>query len=269
MVDPESNPPARPLASQRSRVLVGLAAILLALRAALPLVLAPIVAERADQALEGHIAFDDLDLALLRGGVTLHGLSIYTEEAPASGPPLFEADRLATEISWLALASHTLEIEAFEVEDFVLRLDRFAEGIRLPRLAAASDPAADPDEESRALDWSVAADGVSLVGGRLEIVDHTVEGEAQLVAFEIEDLSARELAVRSVHADDEPGRISIDAKLDEGSVSLATWIKRYEAGFDVRTTIVLDDLPIDDLRAYLTPLGWSALGNLCKTRSLC
>ena len=81
---------------------------------------------------EGQLA--DLDLSLLRGGVTLHGLEVHVDElpppaaeggpAPEAKPPLFAARRVWAQISWLALARKTIAIEEFEFEGFALRLDR-------------------------------------------------------------------------------------------------------------------------------------------------
>jgi hypothetical protein len=56
----------------------------------------------------------------VRGGVTLHGLSVHAGERPAPGvaeaPPSFEARRLWAQISWLALLRSTLAVEELAVE---------------------------------------------------------------------------------------------------------------------------------------------------------
>ncbi|MBK7948065.1 MAG: DUF748 domain-containing protein [Deltaproteobacteria bacterium] len=248
------------VASPRRRVGLAVVVVLLITRALLPVVLRPMLVERADEALVGHVELDDLDLSLLRGGLTLHGVSVHLDERPATAPPLFEARRLWTQISWLALLSRTIEIEDFELEGFAVRLDRDADGLRLPRLAETDAAAAEEDEELEpARPWSFAADAVSLRDGHIELADHTVRGEPEKFDLAIEDLTARELAVRTVPGDDEPGRIAIDAKLDQGAVSLTSWIQPYAEGVDVRSTLVLDDIPIDKLRAYLADFGWREL----------
>jgi len=257
---PDSGRLARLLASPRNRVLLGLAVVLLIVRMALPALLRPILVARADEALVGRIELEDLDLAMLRGGVTLHGFSVHSEERPSQAPALFAADRLSTEISWLALLSRTLRIEVFEIEGFAVRLDRFEEGLLLPKPVDTDTPEV---PESSPGTWSLAADLISLRDGRIELFDHTVEGDPERFELSVEDFSARELAIRNDPEDDEPGRIAIEAKLDQGSVSLAAWIKQYEAGMDVRSTLTLVDVPIGKLRAYLTMFDWSGLaGNL-------
>jgi len=254
---------AQLFASRRRRVLVAIAALALVVRAVLPSVLRPLIVSQADEALVGHIELADLDLSLLRGGVTLHGFSVHTDERPAAAPALFEADRLWTQISWLALLGRTLEIEELELEGFAVRLDRFADGILLPKPVPASESEEDGAEEAEddegAAGWSLAVDDVALRDGRIELRDHTVPGEPEPFLLGVDDFTARELAIRTGPADEAPGRIAVEAKLEQGSVSLSAWIKQYESGIDVRSTLVLDDLPIDKLRDYVTGLDWNAL----------
>ena len=71
----------------RNRVLLGLLVLGLAVRIALPYVLRPLIVSQADAALVGRIALADLDLSLIRGGVTLHGLEVHVDELPAPGAP--------------------------------------------------------------------------------------------------------------------------------------------------------------------------------------
>ncbi len=255
---------ARLLASRRNRILLAAGLFCLIVRIALPEVLRPILVTRADEALAGRIELEDLDLALLRGGVTLHGFSVHSDERPSEAPALFEAERLSTNISWLALLGRTLEIEELSIESFGVRLDRFDDGLLLPKPIAAdepeSPPPAEPEAEASIMEtWSLAADLIALRDGQIELLDHTVKGEPERFELGIEDFSARELAIRSTQTDDEPGRIAIEAQLDQGAVSLAAWIKQYEAGLDVRSTLSLVDIPIDKLRAYLTAFGWDEL----------
>lgn len=264
MNGPESGFFSRLVRARRNRILIGLTALLIVGRVLLPYALRPILVARVDEALVGHIELADLDLSLLRGGVTLHDFSVHVDERPTGAPALFEARRLWTQISWLALLDRTLEIEEFEVEDFAVRLDRFEEGLLLPKPIAGS-PEAEPVVDAEASEaaegpgWSFAADAVALRSGSVELTDHTVQGEPERFEFGIEDLSARELAIRTQPGDEGPGRIAIEAMLDEGSVSLTAWIKQLEDGLDVRATLDLAGLPIDQARAYLTMFDWNAL----------
>ena len=260
----ESGVFSRLVRSRRQRILIGLGALLLVARALLPYAARPILVASADEALVGHIELADLDLSLLQGGVTLHDFSIHVDERPTESPALFEAGRLWIQISWLALLRRTIEVEEFEVEGFAVRLDRFEEGLLLPKpIAAASETepvvATDAGEAAEGPGWSFAANAVALRSGSVELRDHTVQGEPERFEFGIEDLSVRDLAIRTQPGDEAPGRIAIEAMLAEGSVSLAAWIKQLEDGLDVRATLDLVGLPIDQARAYLTMFDWNAL----------
>ena len=134
----------------RNRVLLGVLALLVAVRIALPYVLRPIIVDQADKALVGRIALADLDLSLIRGGVTLHGLEVYPDELPPPGTPvdpaaeakkpLFSAGRLWTQISWLQLLLKTIDVEEFELDDFAVRVDRLKDGLVLPKPAPSTEP---------------------------------------------------------------------------------------------------------------------------------
>src|SRR5262245_39766376 len=154
----------------RNRILIGLLLLGVGVRVALPYLLRPQLVSRADQALVGRIALADLDLSLIRGGVTLHGLEVYADELPEAGaaaapaagpkPPLFAARTLWTQISWLALFSRTIEVEELALDGFTLRLDRLKDGILLPRPVPSEEPEKTEPEEP--LSWSFAADSVAL-----------------------------------------------------------------------------------------------------------
>jgi len=144
---------ARALRRRRNQIWLAVLVLLVAFRIALPYVLRPIIVKQADKALVGRIALRDLDLSLLRGGVTLHGLEVYADELPAPGappvaqkPPLFAAERLWVQISWLELVLKTIEVKDFALEDFTVRLDRLKDGLVLPKPAPSPEPEKKPDK---------------------------------------------------------------------------------------------------------------------------
>ena len=138
MVDRESL--VRVMRQRRVQVLLAVVVLLAIVRVALPYVLRSVIVSQADQALVGRVALEDLDLSLIRGGVTLHGLGVHVDELPSAEPALFEAKRLWTQISWLALFTKTIEVEEFELDGFVVRLDRMKEGMVLPRPVPSEAP---------------------------------------------------------------------------------------------------------------------------------
>jgi uncharacterized protein involved in outer membrane biogenesis len=154
---------ARLLGGRWRRVLLSLALFAALVRIALPYILVPLLVSQADAALVGWVELGSLDLSLIRGGVTLHDLAVHLGERPAASPgaaaspagattpPLFEAKRLWTQISWLALFTRTLRVEDFELESFAVRLDRLETGLALPALAPAAGDSASAAAPSPAL----------------------------------------------------------------------------------------------------------------------
>ncbi|HVP30247.1 MAG TPA: DUF748 domain-containing protein [Myxococcota bacterium] len=80
-------------ARRRNRILLALFVLAVAVRIALPYVVRKIAVDQADKALVGRIELDDVDLSLVTGGITLHGLRVFANEltaeraAPTSGAP--------------------------------------------------------------------------------------------------------------------------------------------------------------------------------------
>jgi hypothetical protein len=74
----------RLLARRLARVLLLVAVALVVARMVLPAVLRRVVVSQADEAMVGRIEIDDVDLSLVRGAFTLHGLRVYSAEAVAS-----------------------------------------------------------------------------------------------------------------------------------------------------------------------------------------
>jgi len=68
---------------RRNRWLLALLVLLVVVRIALPYVVRRVAVDQADKALVGRIELDDVDLFLVRGGVTLKGLRVFADEKPA------------------------------------------------------------------------------------------------------------------------------------------------------------------------------------------
>ena len=269
MTSPVGSAIARALRRPRNRVLLGLLVLGVCVRIALPHLLRPLIVSQADAALVGRIALADLDLSLIRGGVTLHGLEVHVDElpppvpegapAPEAKPPLFEAKRLWTQISWLALLRKTIDIEEFELEGFAVRLDRLKDGMLLPKSVPSEAPAEPEPETQQPPGWSFAADGVSFREGQIAFRDFTVGEEPQRFDLAVKDLSARNLALVIDAAGLEPGRLVISAQIGEGSLGLDAQVESRPAGPAALSKITLANLPVGGVRVYLTTFGWSDL----------
>ena len=269
MIPPLGDLLRRALRRPRNRVLLGLLLLAVGLRIALPYLLRPQIVSRADAALVGRIALADLDLSLLRGGVTLHGLEVYADElplaaallrptpAPESKPPLFAAKRLWTQISWLALLGKTIEVEELELEGFVVRLDRLMDGILLPKPVPSEEP--EEPEPEQPSSWSFAADSVALRDGQIFFRDFTVGEEPQRFDLAVKDLSARQLALVIDPTGREPGHVVISAQIGEGALGLDAQVESRAGGPAAFSKIAVSNLPIGGVRVYLKMFGWSDL----------
>jgi hypothetical protein len=286
--------PLRALTRPRNLALLAVFVVLVGLRLGLPYVLRWQLVEQADAALVGRVDLADLDLSLLRGGVTLHGVAVHARELPATGAapesPVFEARRLWAQISGLALLGRTLEIEELELDGFAVRIERTRDGLvlRVPVAAAPSgEPQPVPVEEPPSA-WFFAAGSVALRDGRLALIDHTVGEPAQELALNVRDLSAPDLAFaidpaggersqqapqraqraegersqqasqRAQRAEGErsqPGR----ARIGEGSLGLDASVEQRREGPSVVSRLRLVNLPVGDARPYLAMFGWRGL----------
>jgi hypothetical protein len=251
---------------RRNQVLLALLVLLVAVRIALPYVLRPIIVKQADEALVGRIALRDLDLSILRGGVTLYGFEVYTDELPPPGsppaepkPPLFATERLWVNISWLELLLKTIDVEELELDTFTVRLDRLKDGLVLPKPVPSPAPEKPPEKEEPS-GWGVAAESVVLNKGAITFRDFTVgENEPQRFDLAIPNLAARKLALRFDPNGKEPGHVGLEVDLGGGKISLQIDMEQKQAGPATHSNIVIADLPIGGVRVYLKMFGWSDL----------
>src|SRR5207247_1787311 len=114
---------------RRRRWLVALA-ILVAVRAALPLGVRALLASQAGKLLQARVEIGDVDLALLRGAVALKDVAVRPATAPASssaagdaGPPLVAWKRFAVNLAWFPLFRKTLELQSVELDGPRIALD--------------------------------------------------------------------------------------------------------------------------------------------------
>ena len=252
---------------RRNQLLLALLLLGIVFRIALPYVLRPIIVKQADQALVGRIALRDLDLSLLRGGVTLHGLEVYADELPAPGappaepkPPLFETETLWAQISWLELLLKTIEVKDFELHAFVLRLDRLKDGLVLPKPTPSQEPEKPEPEPAKPSSWAFQADAVVLDKGEVVFRDFTVgQKEPQRFDLAIPNLVARKLALRFDPSGSAPGHVGLEADIGGGRIGFEADLQQKEAGPATHSNIVIADLPIGGVRVYLKMFGWSDL----------
>ena len=274
---PTSQPRWRRLASRRwTRVVVVAVVLLVAIRIALPSIVRRVAIDQADKALVGRIELDDVDLALLTGGVTLHGLRVYANEAaqrdataapdaaPApeagEGPPgfapVFSAQRLTVGLGFLALLHKTIEVRGIELEHFAVSLDRAKDGVLVLPAPVPAEPPPQPQEPSG---WGVLIQRVMLRDGQLGFRDFAVGETPQHLDVTLPTVDAANLALLITASGLEPGKMTLDAGIRDGTAHVEATIENLAGGPAVETHVVLTNLPIDEVRLYIPRVGWSAL----------
>src|SRR5256712_11046939 len=76
------------LARRRVRIALGLLALAVAVRVALPPVLRRVIVSQANAALAGRLEVGDVDLWLVLGGAALTDVALRAENTPPTEPPL-------------------------------------------------------------------------------------------------------------------------------------------------------------------------------------
>ena len=85
------------LASRWRRIALGFLVVMIGVRIALPYAARRLAVSQIDQALIGRAEIDDLDFALLRGRMAVHGLRVFAQEAPT--PPAVSSGWIDTAIA--------------------------------------------------------------------------------------------------------------------------------------------------------------------------
>ncbi len=270
----------RLIATRRRRVLLALVLLALVVRLALPAIVRRVVVAQADQALVGRIELDDVDLALLTGGFTLHGLRVFATEAAAPGAaaspaadtsttppragegppasaPVFSADHLTVDLGFLAFFRRTVEVQRIELADVAVSLDRAHDGtLLLPAAVPATEPAPAAAEGPG---WGVLIQSVALRNGRIGFRDFAVGDPPQRVEVALPALDANQLALLITEGGVEPGKLSLDAGIQDGTLHLDATIENLAAGPAYESHLVLTNVPIADSRLYIPKVGWSGL----------
>jgi hypothetical protein len=168
-----------------------LLALAVLLRVALPALIeraAPTVAERF-----GFTAsLANVDLALLRGHVTLEGLHATPAAAGTGAPELFSLGRAFVNLEWLRLLRGEVEVAELVLEQPSLALLRAADGyIELPAPSTEPDAVEPPPEPSEPL--PILLKSLRIRGTALRLVD--AGGGADLVDFRLAELGFTDLSL--------------------------------------------------------------------------
>jgi hypothetical protein len=267
----------RLIARRRSRVLLALVLLAIAIRAVLPAMLRRVVVARADEAMVGRIEIDDVDLALLTGGFTLHGLRVFTAEAvppgvgepvaadatapragegPPGSAPVLSAGLLTVDLGFLAFLRKTVEVQRIELADVAVSLDRAKDGTLL---LPAAVPATEPEPPAEGPGWGVLIQSVALRNGRIGFRDFAIGDPPQRVEVALPTLDAAQLALLITESGVAPGKVFLDAGIQDGSLHLEAALESLPGGPAYESHVVLTNVPIADSRLYIPKVGWSGL----------
>ena len=215
MIDAEATTP-EPIKSKkrrRTRILIGVIAVLVLIRIVLPYVLLRVANDRLAKipGYYGHI--DDLNLALIRGAYQIEKLDLQKVDSVSQDrTPFISATLIDISVEWRALFKGSIvgEVEATEP-----RL-RFTKGKAEPE-----DVQADTASLAQVFDdfMPLKLNRVALINGRLEYVD---AGSAPPLDMALTDLNAEALNLSSVidKAEVLPSTITATAHVYGGALDL-------------------------------------------------
>ena len=248
--------PDRAPRRSRWRVWVSLALALIALRLALPIVLAPMLASRLSRVLGTRVDVRDVTFAPIDAVVTLRGVTVQAPDAmgvPAGGAPAVVADRVRLDVQWLPLLHRAVLVRELVLESARIELDRLTGGGTSLETFLRADPARELPPH-----WTFALDRVLLRDSTLHLRG-VADAEPAALEVKVRDAQVSTLPRRATAFGRAPN-LRVDAAVEGGHI-------RVEGSSDLRADgVVLDahirakNVPLGPLRSYLSHLGWSGVG---------
>ncbi len=238
---------------------LSLLALLVALRLALPLLVAPLAEERLSRILDAEVEIGDLSFAPIDAVVTLHDVTVHPRtaaQAPGDASrsehaaPAITAQQVRLDLQWLPLLHRSLVVRELALEGARVDPSPFAETRRGVERFLALDPAAELPPG-----WTFAIERVALHDTRLRLRDLAGPDAPPL------DVAVREARIatrqRRVSAFLRAPNLRIDALVDGGRVRVDGNSDLRSDGVAIDALVRLKDVPLDRLRGYLPDLGWT------------
>jgi len=270
MTDQSRGPEVQGLFRRRRRWIIA-AAVVLVVRAALPLVLRHVIASQATKALHTRVDIGDVDLFLLRGGVALKDVAVYAPTAqagpdggPPPEPPLISWKRFAVGIRYLPLFKKAVRLREVVLEGPHVALDRLADGsLNLQALLVPAPGEAPPAKTEPAQPaaqgsaWTIGIDRFALSGGGVHFRDLKITG-SEPVGLAIPAINVADVSFQpGVYG--EPGQAHVEFRTEGGRVHADARVALLEHGFMVETDVKVRKLPLHNARVYVPGVGWSDL----------
>jgi hypothetical protein len=236
--------------------------IVIVLRAAAPEVLRRVLVSRLSQQLQTRVEIGDVDLTLVRGGIALEDVAVWSPMPQAAGePPLVAWKRLAVEVRYVPLLWKIVRLRHVALEAPRIALDRLADGeLNLQRLVpppAPPPPSGDEAPPPAPSAWKVGIDDFTLRAGGVRFRDLTLP-DGEPLEIGIPDIAVADVALQpGVYG--EAGRVGASVRSEGGALRLASRVSALDRGYAVDTRLKAYRLPLRRGRLYVPGVGWSEL----------
>lgn len=238
------------------RKLLALALVLLAVRMALPLVVAPLLAGRLSRLLGARVEIGDVGLNPLDAVFTLHDFAVY---APAHPQPPIAADQLVVDVQWLPLLHRTLRVRELALQSGHVDLDLLPDG----GFAIAGTNRPDVDAELPS-SWRFALDRVTLRDARLRARD----ADADAAPFLEAEVRAASFAAaeRRTAVFGKATNMSVDATIGGGRLRFEGHYALREEGLSFDARAVVTDVPLAQLLSRVGERGFTDLSGILSAK---
>jgi hypothetical protein len=228
-----------------------------ALRLALPIAVAPLLAARLSRELDARVRIGDLSFQPLDAILTLRDVSVQPR-APADAAPAIAAARVRVDLQWLPLIHRMLRVRELRLESGHIHLDRFADGrFGLAELERTDPAAALPK------DWQFALDRIRLRDTRLEVRDVAAGGSPLQAAVERADISGLR---RRPTAFGKSNNLRLDALVGGGQLRVRGRYELRDDGVLLDALMRVKGVPLAQAAPYVGELGWRELSGEASGR---
>ncbi|MFN8628151.1 MAG: DUF748 domain-containing protein [Candidatus Binatia bacterium] len=247
--------------------------VLLAVRAALPSALRPLLVSQASQALRARVAIGDVDLSLLRCGLALNEVSIRPlsgADSAAEEQAIVSWKRFAVAVRWLPLLRKRVLLREVVLESPRVAVDRAEDGAlniltlvpsstappdTRPTSAASPTPVA--ERAAVGSGWSVGADRVVLRDGTLRFRDFRAKG-AEPLTVSIPELALRDLALGpGIYGD--PSQLHATLSVEGGALDIRARLNQRQDGQSLDAEVAAQNIPLHRVQYYIPEVGLRTL----------
>lgn len=238
-------------------------AIIVAVRAALPLVLRHVIASQASAKLHARVEVGDVDLALLKGGVALKEVAVFAAGVNGATQPLIAWKLFAVQLRWLPLFQKTIRLKEVILESPHVSLERLQDGglnlfALIPKSAGEPTPVPSPAADTSRPGWGFGVDRLVLRQGNLHFRDLMV-AESEPIEITLPEIEVNNVAIRpGLYG--QPSHALIEMMVDEGVLRIDTSATMRADGVAAETHVQAERLPLRRSRVYIPRVGWSDLG---------